>query len=167
MARPLLYPLVSLAGRLKEQMSRPRDIVLVALALVTTALFDFLLSVATAHWDIPWWAVGVIAVAAILVIALFVFIMMVLYKSLGAMDAEDKAARIRDNDARDRKLAEAINEAAETRDRRIIDILDGMNRALQALQEQDSQQREEVMAALKQNSDTIIKAMREPLDGHE
>ena len=139
MSRRLAYSLGNIVGRVREFMNRTRDLALIVLGLIASLIVQFLFSLATQRWNIGWQGILIIAVAAMLVITIMVSGMISLYRGIGTIDQEAETEKKRESNERDRKLIQEITQSLQ----------DAIEKAVQ------------------KQTEAIIKAMREPLDGHE
>ena len=170
MIKQLRYSLSNLVRRIRRVMEykwkRFRD----GLAHAFGVLLALMVAVpaSAVSWSVPWWALAIGILASWMIIGLFMWAAL---NGMKEMDKREAKVRKQENNDRDTYLINAINRAAKERDQKLIDMTKAISQTLEATLEKqrsmNSRTTQAIVAASQENSRTIIKAMREPLDGHE
>ena len=154
-----------------------RDVLLIALGLefgLFVSCAEGLADVIKIIWhNHPWLVILLFTVFTLAVLALFYMIVNYLLKKI-----HDNSIKLRGEEKTE--LVNALSEVLDKRDKNsaeankqeitqiINDIMDKRDTALiRAFEVAIEKQTQAIVAALQNYSETIIKAMREPLDGHE
>jgi hypothetical protein len=103
--RQLYYTLSTIARRIIKYMRTRRDVLLILLGLLMTALIVFFPEIIRANWNLPIWWVISIGFADLMGLAVLIWFITYLLKGIQEIDAKDKI----EQKNKDTRLINAIN----------------------------------------------------------